>query len=223
LGFHSWYTNGRFNCRQINCLRTTPNLARLLASDSPALADEQGAPVAPKHLPNTNLWCLWRVDSGAKWQCNYGRSSPSSGFHVLHHQNFLSILSTARASRPLTGRVDRPLILVDSPIRANDHLYYDCRLLRWGADTYDTMADFDLSFIPALYTPSALLPIARHKKSLLYTIETHPVTILIGQTGSGKTTQLPQFLHQAGWTSGGKCIAVTQVGRLTWNFGSDCI
>ncbi|KEF61953.1 uncharacterized protein A1O9_03525 [Exophiala aquamarina CBS 119918] len=76
------------------------------------------------------------------------------------------------------------------------------------------MADFDLSFIPALHTPSALLPIARHKKSLLYTIETHPVTILVGQTGSGKTTQLPQFLHQAGWTSGEKCIAVTQPRRV---------
>ncbi|ETI22925.1 hypothetical protein G647_04719 [Cladophialophora carrionii CBS 160.54] len=76
------------------------------------------------------------------------------------------------------------------------------------------MADFDLSFIPALYTPSALLPIARHKASLLYTIETCPVTVIVGQTGSGKTTQLPQYLEQAGWCSGGKCIAVTQPRRV---------
>lgn len=85
------------------------------------------------------------------------------------------------------------------------------------------MADFDLSFIPALYTPSALLPIARHKKSLLYTIETHQVTVLVGQTGSGKTTQLPQFLYQAGWTSGGKCLAVTQVGESALFVGPDFI
>lgn len=79
------------------------------------------------------------------------------------------------------------------------------------------MAGLDLSFIPALYTPSALLPIARHKASLLYTIETTPVTVLIGQTGSGKTTQLPQFLEQAGWCSSAKCIAVTQVSRsMVW-------
>jgi len=76
------------------------------------------------------------------------------------------------------------------------------------------MADLDLSFIPALYTPSSLLPISRHKESLLYTIETSPVTVIIGQTGSGKTTQLPQFLEQAGWCSGGKVIGVTQVGQL---------
>ncbi|KAK5442616.1 hypothetical protein LTS15_011040 [Exophiala xenobiotica] len=76
------------------------------------------------------------------------------------------------------------------------------------------MTDFDLSFVPALYTPSALLPIARHKASLLYTVESHQVTVIVGQTGSGKTTQLPQYLDQAGWTSDGKCIAITQPRRV---------
>lgn len=71
------------------------------------------------------------------------------------------------------------------------------------------MADAD-AFIPGLHKPSSLLPIARHRPSLLYTIETHPVTVLVGQTGSGKTTQLPQYLEQAGWCNNGKVIAVTQ-------------
>jgi ATP-dependent RNA helicase DDX35 len=75
------------------------------------------------------------------------------------------------------------------------------------------MADFDLSsnFIPALHKPSSLLPIARHRESLLYLIETYPVTIVVGHTGSGKTTQIPQYLEQAGWCADGKQIAVTQV------------
>jgi HrpA-like RNA helicase len=71
--------------------------------------------------------------------------------------------------------------------------------------------DLSTSFIPALYKPAALLPIARHKASLLYLVETYPVTIVVGQTGSGKTTQLPQYLDQAGWCEDGKVIAVTQV------------
>lgn len=71
------------------------------------------------------------------------------------------------------------------------------------------------SFIPSLHKPSALLPIARHRQSLLYLIETFPVTIVVGQTGSGKTTQIPQFLEQAGWCEESKIIAVTQVGELT--------
>jgi ATP-dependent RNA helicase DDX35 len=80
--------------------------------------------------------------------------------------------------------------------------------------TYHTnMADIDVgsSFIPALHKPAALLPIAKHQESLLYLIETHPVTIVVGQTGSGKSTQIPQFLERAGWCAGGKVIAVTQV------------
>jgi ATP-dependent RNA helicase DDX35 len=68
------------------------------------------------------------------------------------------------------------------------------------------------SFIPSLYKPPSLLPIARHRSSLLYLIETFPVVIVVGQTGSGKTTQLPQYLDQAGWCQGGKVIAITQVG-----------
>ncbi|RYP93711.1 hypothetical protein DL770_000083 [Monosporascus sp. CRB-9-2] len=78
------------------------------------------------------------------------------------------------------------------------------------------MTDFDLSanFIPALHKPSSLLPIAKHRESLLYLIETYPVTIVVGQTGSGKTTQIPQFLAHAGWCSDGKIIGVTQPRRV---------
>lgn len=71
------------------------------------------------------------------------------------------------------------------------------------------MADTE-SFIPALYKPASLLPIARHRDALLYTIDNNPVTILVGQTGSGKTTQLPQYLQEAGWCKDAKVIAVTQ-------------
>ena len=75
------------------------------------------------------------------------------------------------------------------------------------------MAEVEGGFIPSLFTSSALLPIAKHRAELLYTIETSPVTIVIGQTGSGKTTQLPQYLDQAGWCADGKVVAVTQVGE----------
>lgn len=76
------------------------------------------------------------------------------------------------------------------------------------------MAEFSLdsTFIPALHKPSSLLPIAKHRESLLYLVETYPVTIVVGQTGSGKTTQMPQFLEKAGWCADGKLIAITQVG-----------
>lgn len=77
------------------------------------------------------------------------------------------------------------------------------------------MAGNDLAndFIPALHKPSSLLPIARHRDSLLYLVETYPVVIVVGQTGSGKTTQIPQYLEKAGWCTNDKVIAVTQVGK----------
>lgn len=67
------------------------------------------------------------------------------------------------------------------------------------------------AIIPAAFKPSSLLPIARHRQALLYLIDKYPVVIVVGQTGSGKTTQIPQYLHQAGWTRNGKAIACTQV------------
>ncbi|KAK3297685.1 P-loop containing nucleoside triphosphate hydrolase protein [Chaetomium fimeti] len=78
------------------------------------------------------------------------------------------------------------------------------------------MADFDLGavFIPALHKPAELLAIAKHRRSLLYLIETSPVTIVVGQTGSGKSTQIPQFLERAGWCANGKIIGITQPRRV---------
>ena len=75
------------------------------------------------------------------------------------------------------------------------------------------MAEFDdePSFIPSGFKPVELLPIVKHRESLLYVVETRPVTIVVGQTGSGKSTQIPQFLERAGWCNDGKVIAVTQV------------
>lgn len=75
------------------------------------------------------------------------------------------------------------------------------------------MSELDLSgsFIPALYKPASLLPIARHRNTILYLVESNSVVIVVGQTGSGKTTQIPQFLHEAGWCRDGKLVAVTQV------------
>ncbi|KAH7398256.1 ATP dependent RNA helicase-like protein [Pyrenochaeta sp. MPI-SDFR-AT-0127] len=79
------------------------------------------------------------------------------------------------------------------------------------------MADEDgieSTIIPDLYKPPALLPIAQIREQLLYTIEAHPVTIIVGETGSGKTTQIPKFLLQAGWCNNGLQIAVTQPRRI---------
>jgi ATP-dependent RNA helicase DDX35 len=58
------------------------------------------------------------------------------------------------------------------------------------------------------------LPIAQLKREILYCVETFQTTILIGETGCGKSTQLPQFLYEAGWAAGERCIVCTQPRRI---------
>ena len=58
------------------------------------------------------------------------------------------------------------------------------------------------------------LPIAAQKSNILYALEKYSTVVVTAETGSGKSTQLPQYLHEAGWTRGGRCIACTQPRRM---------
>lgn len=58
------------------------------------------------------------------------------------------------------------------------------------------------------------LPVYEWREQLLQAIEEYQVLIIVGETGSGKTTQLPQFLHEAGYTKGGQKIGCTQPRRV---------
>jgi pre-mRNA-splicing factor ATP-dependent RNA helicase DHX16 len=58
------------------------------------------------------------------------------------------------------------------------------------------------------------LPVYEWREELLKAIEDFQVLIIVGETGSGKTTQLPQFLHEAGYTKGGQKIGCTQPRRV---------
>ncbi|KAG8714604.1 hypothetical protein FRC09_017444 [Ceratobasidium sp. 395] len=58
------------------------------------------------------------------------------------------------------------------------------------------------------------LPIYGHREDLLKAIEEHQVMIVVAETGSGKTTQLPQYLHEAGYTKGGLKVGCTQPRRV---------
>ena len=58
------------------------------------------------------------------------------------------------------------------------------------------------------------LPIFEYRTALLYSVETFGCTVVVGETGCGKSTQLPQYLHEAGWTDGGFMLAVTQPRRI---------
>ncbi|MGK5090513.1 ATP-dependent RNA helicase HrpA [Deltaproteobacteria bacterium TL4] len=68
------------------------------------------------------------------------------------------------------------------------------------------------SLKPALAYPE-LLPISKHQKEIIETLQKHQVVIIAGETGSGKTTQIPKMCLEAGQGIQGK-IGVTQPRRI---------
>lgn len=58
-----------------------------------------------------------------------------------------------------------------------------------------------------------LLPMFVYREELLKAIADHQVLVIVGETGSGKTTQIPQYLHEEGYTKRGK-VGCTQPRRV---------
>ncbi|GBP12389.1 Pre-mRNA-splicing factor ATP-dependent RNA helicase DHX16 [Eumeta japonica] len=58
------------------------------------------------------------------------------------------------------------------------------------------------------------LPVYPFREDLIKAIKDHQILIVEGETGSGKTTQIPQYLHEAGFTVDSKKIGCTQPRRV---------
>jgi pre-mRNA-splicing factor ATP-dependent RNA helicase DHX16 len=58
------------------------------------------------------------------------------------------------------------------------------------------------------------LPIYEYRDQFLAALAEHQILVIVGETGSGKTTQLPQYLHEAGYTKGGLKVGCTQPRRV---------
>ncbi|RDW79865.1 putative pre-mRNA splicing protein PRP2 [Coleophoma cylindrospora] len=58
------------------------------------------------------------------------------------------------------------------------------------------------------------LPIYQYRDQFLAALEQYQILVIVGETGSGKTTQLPQYLHEAGYTKDGLKVGCTQPRRV---------
>lgn len=57
------------------------------------------------------------------------------------------------------------------------------------------------------------LPVFPYRQEFLNAVRDHQVLIIVAETGAGKTTQIPQYLHEEGYTKKGK-IGITQPRRV---------
>jgi len=59
-----------------------------------------------------------------------------------------------------------------------------------------------------------LLPIHKHKKQILYSVENFGVVVIVGETACGKSTQIPHYLMSNGWCDNGFRIVCTQPRKI---------
>ena len=79
----------------------------------------------------------------------------------------------------------------------------------------------------ALIASRAALPVGLVRSKILKTVEDNQICIIIGETGSGKTTQIPQFLHEAGYkkvvcTQPRRIAAISVAQRVAFEMDSRC-
>ncbi len=85
----------------------------------------------------------------------------------------------------------------------------------WRPDKYSLYAHDYLSIkAKSIDETRKSLPIYLFREQLLQAIHDHQVLIVVAETGSGKTTQLPQYLHESGYTAGGMKVGCTQPRRV---------
>lgn len=58
------------------------------------------------------------------------------------------------------------------------------------------------------------LPVFQLRNHILYLLDQFQTLILVGETGSGKSTQVPQYVHEAGWTGDGRLVGVVEPRRV---------
>ncbi|CAM9175049.1 unnamed protein product [Chrysoparadoxa australica] len=85
--------------------------------------------------------------------------------------------------------------------------------LSYCSDIKDELAMEKMSEYEKIQVNRKRLPVYPYREQFLAAVKEFQVLVVVGETGSGKTTQLPQFLHEVGYSKLGK-IGCTQPRRV---------
>lgn len=81
-------------------------------------------------------------------------------------------------------------------------------------DAVGSLVKYNVHQGSSMKTQRMMLPIYAKRTQILYAVEHYQTVVIVGQTGSGKSTQIPQYLHEAGWTAGNRMVCCTQPRRV---------
>ena len=113
---------------------------------------------------------------------------------------------------------------IDQPPEEYEYVFDQSQNINFVADTVSTMTKEQIELektikqaeqkIRTIEETRKSLPVYAYRDELLQAIDRYQVLIVVGETGSGKTTQLPQYLHEAGYTKNGMQVGCTQPRRV---------
>lgn len=96
--------------------------------------------------------------------------------------------------------------LVVEPTQEYDYVFDESQFVDFGledlmeGDDSNQKDNKELERILSLDEVKKSLPVYTYRDEFLQAIGSNQVLIVVGETGSGKTTQLPQYLHEAGYS-----------------------
>ena len=124
-------------------------------------------------------------------------SDADKAYNLLVNEEHISFISDAKKEKKRKKKKkDKNDTKLQSPDNDNDDI------VSMDAKTKKTIEEVRKS-----------LPIYEWRKPLLQAIQTNQTIIVVAETGSGKTTQIPQYLHEVGYSKIGK-IGCTQPRRV---------
>lgn len=108
-----------------------------------------------------------------------------------------------------------------------DYVLDDAQYIQWNLDSrmpgdtktkeqqfLDAQIDAAEKKAQSIQETRKSLPIYQYRDQFLEALEQYQILVIVGETGSGKTTQLPQYLHEAGYTKNGLKVGCTQPRRV---------